>query len=244
MTRRRGPVALLTIALFALPAPAADKKKDPGAQTTTDADYQALLDAKTVTGKLLSVGGTDKSLSLRVDYQILEPKPNAGKGQGKAMQHLLHEQQAIMRTRNPWVRAQKLQQFETDVIRQQSRAVNSAFKVVGEHKDFDLDSSPTVVVRQAELPAQYDDKGNLKKYTAAELKELKGKNPDLPGYTAEFDNLTVGQTVRVTLAKPKADKDKPKDKDAPEDKRPVVSMIVIVADAPQADAPKGKKNNK
>jgi hypothetical protein len=242
MRCRFGPAGLLTVLLLALPALAADKKKDPGARTTNDADYQALADAHTVTGKLLSVGGTDKSLSLRVDYQVLEPKPNAGKGQAHAMQHLLHEQQQIMRTRNPLVRAQKLQQFEIDAIRQQNRAVNQAFKLVSEHKDFDLESTAEVKVRYLEPPAQYDDKGQLKKYTAAELKELKGKNPDLPGYEADFDKLTVGQAVRVTLAVPKADKDKAKDKDAPDDRKPLVSMVVIVADAPPADPPKGKKN--
>jgi hypothetical protein len=241
MWRRFGPAGLLTVLLLALPAPAADKKKDPGAQATNAADYQALAEAHTVTGKLLSLGGTDRSLSLRVDYQVLEPKPNAGKGQAHATQHLLDEQRQIMRTRNPWVRAQKLQQFEVNVIRQQSRAVNQAFKLVSEHKDFDLESTPEVKVRYLEPPAQYDDKGHLKQYTAAELKELKGKNPDLPGYEADFNNLTVGQTVRVTLAAPKADK--PKDKDAPDDKKPLVSMVVIVTDAPPAAAPKGKKNN-
>jgi hypothetical protein len=238
MSRRLVPAGLLTALLLALPALAADKKKDPGAKATNASDYQALADAHTVTGKLLSVGGSDKSLSLRVDYQILEPRPNAAKGQAHGMQHLLHEQQQIMRTRNPLVRAQKLQQFEIDVLRQQNRAVNQAFKVVSEHKDFDLESTPEVKVRYLELPAQYDDKGQLKKYTAAELKELKGKNPDLPGYEADFDKLAPGQTVRVSLAKPKADKDK----DAPDDKKPVVSMVVIVADAPAADPPKGKKN--
>jgi hypothetical protein len=242
MKRRFGPAGLLTVLLVALPAFAADKKKDAGAKDTNPADYQALADAHTVTGKLLSVGGSDKSLSLRVDYQLLQPNPNAAKGQAHGMQHLLREQQQIMRTRNPWVRAQKLQQFENDVIRQQGRAVNQAFKVVSEHKDFDLESTAEVAVRYLEPPEQYDDKGNLKKYTAAELKELKGKNPDLPGYAADFDKLAPGQTVRVTLAKPKADKDKPKDKDAPDDKKPLVSMVVIVADAPAADPPKGKKN--
>jgi hypothetical protein len=242
MRRRFGPAGLLTVLLLALPASAADKKKDPGAQATNPADYQALADAHTVTGKLLSVGGSDKSLSLRVEYQVLEPRPNAAKGQAHGMQHLLHEQQQIMRTRNPWVRAQKLQQFEIDVLRQESRAVNQAFKLVSEHKDFDLESTPDVKVRYLEPPAQYDDKGQLKKYTAAELKELKGKNPDLPGYEADFDKLAPGQTVRVTLARPKADKDKPKDKDAPDDRKPLVSMVVIVADAPPADPPKQKKN--
>ncbi len=237
-------LSLLAVLLLVLPAVAADKKKDPAAKDANPGDYQALAEAHSVTGKLLSVGGSDKSLSLRVDYQVLQPNPKAAKGQAHAMQHLLREQRQIMRTRNPWLRAQKLQKFEIDVINRQNRAIDQAFKVVGEHKEFDLQSTPDAVVRYQEPPAEYDDKGYPKKYTAAELKELKGKNADLPGYEADFDKLAPGQTVRVTLAKPKADKDKPKDKDAAGDKKPRVSMIVIVAEAPQTDkpAPKGKKN--
>jgi hypothetical protein len=249
MRYRFGPAGLLTVLILALPAfPAgkkADKKKDPAATDSSAADYQALADAHTVTGKLLSVGGSDKSLGLRVEYQVLQRNPKGAKGHGQGMQHLLREQQQIMRTRNPWVRAQKLQQFEINILRQQGQAVSQAFKTVSEHKDFDLQSTPGVAVRYLELPDQYDDKGNLKKYTAVELKELKGKNPDLPGYAADFDKLAPGQTVRVTLARPKADKHKPKDKDAPADVKPLVAMVVIVADAPQPDAPakgKGKKN--
>ena len=243
MKSRFGPAGLLTVLLLALAAIAADKKKDPAPKGANPADYQALADAHAVTGKLLSVGCSVKSLSLRVYYQVLQPNPNAGMGRANGMQHLLREQQQIMRTRNPWLRAQKLQRFEIDVINQQNRAINQTFKVVGEHKEFDLQATPDAVVRYLELPTQYDDKGNPIKYTAAELKELKGKNPDLPGYTADFDKLAPGQTVRVTLAKPKADKDKPKDKDAADDKKPQVSMIVIVAEAPQTDkpAPKAKK---
>jgi hypothetical protein len=250
MKRRFGPAALLTVLMLAAAAFAADKKadkkKDPAPKDSSPADYKALADAHTVTGKLLSVGGSDKSLNLRVEYQILQPNAKGAKGQGhNNMQHLLREQQQIMRTRNPWVRAQKLQQFEIDVLRQQNRAAGQTFKTISEHKDFDLQSTADVTVRYQDPPAQYDDKGYLKKYTAAELKEMKGKDSNLPGYAADFDKLAPGQTVRVTLAKPKADKDKPKDKDAPDDVKPLVSMIVIVADAPPSDAPakgKGKKN--
>lgn len=243
MKSRFGSAGLLTVLLVAVPALAADKKKDKdAAKDSNPADYKALAAAHTVTGKLLSVGGSDKSLNLRVEYQVVQPNPKGAKGQNHATQHLLREQQQIMRTRNPWVRAQKLQQFEIDVLRQQSRAANQVYKTITEHKDFDLQSTPEVAVRYLEPPAQYDDKGYLKKYTAAELKEMKGTDPNLPGYTADFDKLAPGQTVRVTLVKPKADKDTPKDKDAPDDVKPVVSVVVIVADAPQSDTPaKGKK---
>ncbi len=245
MKRSFSLAVLLAALLLTWPAAAADKKaakkSDPAAKATSPQDYQALADAHTVAGKLLAVGGSDKSLSLRVEYPVLQPSPNAGKGHGKGLRHLLREQREIMRTRNPLVRAAKLQQLEAQILNQEARALNGAFKVAREHKDFDLDSTADVVVRYLEPPAQYDDKGYPKKYTAAELKEMKGKNPDLPGYQADFDKLVPGQTVRVTLARPKDDKAKDKDATA-DDKKPQVSMIVIVTDAPLSDAPaKGKK---
>jgi hypothetical protein len=245
MIRYCGSLGLLTALLLALPAVAADKKNtDPQAKTSTAQDYQALADAHTATGKLVSVGGSDKSLSLRIEYPVVQPNPNAIKNTARGAQHLIREQQEIMRTRNPLTRAIKLQQFEAQLLTQQVKSLNDV-KITREHKDFDLDSTDKVVVRYQDPPVQYDDKGNLIKYTAAELKELRGKNPDLPGYEADFDKLTPGQTVKVTLAKPKADKEKDKDA-AANNTKPQVSMIVITAEAPLSDSTpaKGKKNNK
>jgi hypothetical protein len=62
-------------------------------------------------------------------------------------------------------------------------------------------------VRTLSPPVDYDDKGNVKKYTAKELKKLRGKG-NLPGYPADFDSLREGQAVKVYLAKPKAAKKK------------------------------------
>jgi len=241
--KRRFPLAsLLTALLLASPALAADKKKDAAIKDANSGDYQALAAAHTVTGKLLSVNSSDQTIRLRIDYPVLQPNPKAAKDNANAVRHLLHEQEAILRIRDPLLQALKMQQLEAQILNQQTQAVSNAFKVVNEHKEFDLASTADVSVRYREPPVQYDDKGNVKKYTTAELKGLKGKNPHLPGYTADFAKLQTGQTVRVTLSKPKPVNDK--DKDAPDDKKPLVSMIVIVADAPMNDKPlvKGKKN--
>jgi len=242
MISRSGSAGLLAALLLVVPALAADKNNAPPPRDAANAnDYQALADVHTVVGKLLTVGGTDKTLSLRVDYQVLQPNPNGIRANNNNLNHLLRQQRQVLRTRNPFLRAAKMQQLEVQVLRTQAQAVNNAFKVVRDHKEFDLTTTAEVAVRYLEPPAAFDDKGNPKKYTAAELKEMKGKNPDVPGYAADFDKLQAGQTVRVTLAKPKANKEK--DKDAADDKKPQVSMVVILADAPQTDAPaKGKKN--
>ncbi len=242
MMHRSLSAALLSL-LLAVPGFAADKKDaPPPADAASANDYQALADARTVVGKVLAVGGTDKTLSLRVEYQILQPKPNGARANNNNLNHLLTEQRNVMRMRNPFLRAARLQQLEVNLLKTEVQSANNAFKVVHNHKEFDLAGTPDVTAHYLEPLAAYDDKGNLKKYTAAELKELKGKNPDLPGYAADFDKLQVGQTVRVTLAKPKANKEK--DKDAADDKKPQVSMVVIVADAPTTDTPAKAKKNK
>ena len=60
----------------------------------------------------------------------------------------------------------------------------------------------------------FDDEGKVKKYTPAEVTELRGKKLGLPGYEAKLDDLKVGQTVKVTLTRvfpPKKDDTKKED---------------------------------
>jgi hypothetical protein len=74
-----------------------------------------------------------------------------------------------------------------------------------------------VKVRTKNPPVAYDDKGNKKKYTAKELKELKGDSK-LPGYSAEFNDLKQNQVVEVSLVRKKSDKGK----------QPLAGVIMIV----------------
>ena len=78
-----------------------------------------------------------------------------------------------------------------------------------------------VKVRTKNPPIQYDDKGNKKKYTAKELKDLKGDSK-LPGYTAEFGDLKTNQYVQITLVRKKSDKAA---------KQPLASVILIANQA-------------
>jgi hypothetical protein len=75
-----------------------------------------------------------------------------------------------------------------------------------------------VKIRTKNPPVAYDDKGNKKKYTAKELKELKGDSK-LPGYSAEFNDLKQNQVVEVSLVRKKSDKGS---------KQPLAGVILIV----------------
>ncbi|HEV2950401.1 MAG TPA: hypothetical protein VGX70_23680, partial [Gemmataceae bacterium] len=70
-------------------------------------------------------------------------------------------------------------------------------------------------------PVAYDDKGNKKKYTAKELKELRGDSK-LEGYTAGFEDLKTNQYVKVSLVRKKTDKNA---------QQPLASVILIVNQA-------------
>jgi hypothetical protein len=64
--------------------------------------------------------------------------------------------------------------------------------------DVKLRAVEDIKIRWKDPPPDYDDKGNLKKYTKEELKALRG-NEGLPGYKGEYDALRQGQTVAVYL---------------------------------------------
>src|SRR5215471_4803028 len=67
-------------------------------------------------------------------------------------------------------------------------------------QDVKVMSTDDVKVRTKNPPVAYDDKGNKKKYTPKELKELKGDSK-LPGYSAEFSDLKQNQIVEVSLVR-------------------------------------------
>lgn len=54
-------------------------------------------------------------------------------------------------------------------------------------------------VRTMLLPEAFDDKGNPKKYTRKELDELKGTDRSAPGYESAVEQMSVGQTVQMTV---------------------------------------------
>jgi hypothetical protein len=243
------------------PVVAQNKGANAKATTATDADYEALAQAKEVVGVIRQVDGSDKRLTLQYQYQDLIPNQraiaNANRNLSRQQQQILRQYNQALKTKNPYQRAQKLQAL---AIRAQNMGVNTGnlYTVKNGRVDFDLRALENVKVRQLQPPVEYDDKGNRKEYTKKELKELKGKDPSLPGYTGSWENVSVGQTVKLYLKTKKKkkekdqekegkdDKDKDNDKkkkdkkgdkddaDLDDDNKPVVSMIVIMKE-PESD---------
>ncbi|MBY0232052.1 MAG: hypothetical protein K2W96_22440, partial [Gemmataceae bacterium] len=115
----------------------------------------------------------------------------------------------------------------------------------------EFQASEKVKVRSLVLPETYDEKGEIKKYSAKELADLRGKDKSLPGYESSLEKLEVGQKVKVVLAAAakktgpgSEDKDEPAD-DKKAEKSKQARLIVILAEASSTPSPgpggKGKK---
>ena len=78
-----------------------------------------------------------------------------------------------------------------------------------ETKTVELQVGDDMKVRLNDPPVGFDEKGTAKKYTAKELRELKGDSK-LPGFPADLSNLAYDQMLRVQLV---VHKKKPVSKD-------------------------------
>src|SRR2546426_2940324 len=101
--------------------------------------------------------------------------------------------QAIFQDPNLITRAQKLTQYNADLPREQAKTFG---------KDLEVRPAANMIVRSDFLPpADFDDKGNPKKWTQKEITALRG-NRKLPGnYKSDFEALRPGQLVDVYFAK-------------------------------------------
>ncbi len=83
--------------------------------------------------------------------------------------------------------AAETQRMQAQLLVSQLQA-GSDYTIKKDYKDIDFHTSDDVKVRMMNPPTKFDDKGNPKEYTKAELKELKGKDADLPGYETTLDS--------------------------------------------------------
>ncbi|MCC6420903.1 MAG: hypothetical protein IT429_21930 [Gemmataceae bacterium] len=269
---------LLALPLL-LPAPAAGQKKPgkKGARATeenaTGQDYAQIRQAKEVAGKLTNINSSSRTLTVKLEYQTTELVQPSTKGKSNAnQQNLLRQQQQlardyqnIMHARNPIERQRRMQQWTIRFQQLQQRLGGKAgaqpkFNVVKHAKEFEFDLAPDARVTRVMLPVEYDDKGNVKEYTRAELQKL--RDPKQAGYLARLEDVQIGQTLKLFLSKPKTaapKKAEPGDAkvpgtripdDAGEDlglapgNRPCVQGILIQSEPDLAELPKEKRRKK
>jgi hypothetical protein len=256
MRTQGAAIALLCGCILGLPALAADKPAPKNADAAKDVDGDK-LPAGQFTGKLSNVPGSDGSFTVNVEIERAEVGPNALRNETRQGQQILRDQQQIERLQMDIARARNANEYRQRVmqlaevtqkiqlngVKQQLKA-NGDVKIVTDHKEIDFHVADDVKVRVLNAPTKFDDKGNPKEYTKAELKEMKGKDADLPGYESTLDSLKQGERIQVTLAqaKPaKKDGDKDDKKTDPEMKKGnEVTRILILSEETEGGGKKKK----
>jgi hypothetical protein len=127
-----------------------------------------------------------------------------------------------------------------------NRPLRVTYKANVVRTEIEFQASEKVRVRTMKLPEQFDEKGNLKRYTSAQLAELRGKDSrGLPGYESSLDKLEAGQKVSVRLyAAPAKPAGKDKDTQGVAEKKMQVRLIVILSDATSEAWPMRKDKKK
>jgi hypothetical protein len=203
----------------------AAEKKDKNAPQTKD----TVKNSGKFSGELILVENTTKNFTVKVTYYTVDPNE---------LQKLInYDTQRKLEMSRIVNRLELVKQLNAHAVEIEKRKQGIYKKQTA---DIELEADDETKVRTMVLPVEYDDKGKPKKFTPKELRELKGPNKKLPGYTADWDNLGKGQLVEVYIPKPKKPKTKPKTKDKDkedEDKelfkdKPKAIMIVILKETP------------
>lgn len=232
-----GAVALLALAvIFCSSLPADEKSTDKTDKTTEKTDKTKSTDKSKsaskakkekfeyatppLLGKITKLKDSNRTFTLELKGGQRDPQRVAANDYHYAARML-----EISQERNPQSRQRQVVELQFDMQRRR----NDEIVTRTQHVDFTAEEN--VKVRVKDPPPEYDDKGNLKKPTKADLKKLKGPDATLPGYTAEFENVHVGQYVQVYLPKPKAAKNAAKRDDPDlEPMGPRAVMIYIVGE--------------
>jgi hypothetical protein len=236
----------LLACLPALPAQGPDKKAaakkevgfPPPAGEKPAPEASPYVPLGTLAGEVLNADATS-GLNLRVTVRVLEANPQAQEKYLRQQQQLLARQQQIMTSPNPAQAQQQMQDLQRDAERLM-QSQKDLFRVKSVDKDVELDLAEDVKVRARRPVRQFDDKGNIIRYTPQELKALRGDGK-LPGYAAELSDLQPGQKVLVKVVrrkpakpaepppgKPAADSPaSPGDKPAPPAEKAIATLIMI-----------------
>jgi hypothetical protein len=213
-------LALLLSMLALLPVLSAqDAKKDAAKDAGKDMEKPApspYIKIGSLQGQIAGIDETKRTIRVKI------PALNQG------------EAQALMQAQYQLSMARKPQ----DVMQAQQRIMQHQARLYSSTQEVQIATVEDVVVRLANPPTEFDDKGQPKRHTREELIKLKG-DTKLPGYKGDFSDLQAGQVVQVTLVRhkdekvvrPKApmkNKDKDPEPQVMNDNLPHTNFVVVV----------------
>lgn len=205
-----------TVLMLVIPAAAADGEKNPAKPDLKEAKAKLLAKGE-LAGRLVEIDDSEKRLTLRVTLRILVLNTDAAARLAELQQELVQ----ALGIADPAERVSRIQEIKAEV----AETKLNLYTVEEHEEDIVLETTDDLVVRTKVLPPVYTEKGFPRKYTAKELKELKGPG-NLPGYRAEFADLKAEQTVQVSVVVKKGAKQ------PVADVKPEATRVVILADPP------------
>jgi hypothetical protein len=261
---------LSLVFLIAAPDAAPPKAKSNSSSSTNKVDADVLPPGHFV-GTIVSAPNSDRMFTLKITAPEVRLKPGAkmpnlsnthaqnvnsqyrqmmnlqrqmGRSQYHRVSNMMQMQQMYMRMQMYQQQAMaRLQQQELRMLQQEINAIQNMYQVVSVSHNVDFQADANVKVRTKDLPDQFDEKGNVKKYTSQELAALKGKDKDLIGYESSVEALQPGQVVQVSLRSHKKsssathaptasrkDKDDDKAAEPATEHKMQATMIVILKD--------------
>jgi hypothetical protein len=226
------------------PIPKKDDKTDKKDDKTGKKDDKTDKKEKFVwggefTGKLKQIeANSQKDMTIEISWQVQEPNLQGQQEFLRTQQDWAKRQFDISRNTNFQQRQQQMYQLQIDMAKYKP----NLYTVKTMNKDVPIRAADEIKVRALTPPLEYDDKGNVKKWTAKELKEKRGKE-GLPGYESDYEQLRANQIVHVFLKKQAQEKKGGKglgnpnlklddDANLGQVQRYEAVMILIMADAP------------
>jgi hypothetical protein len=237
--RRYYPVLAFVGALFLLSAtPPAEAQKKDNLDPKDAKTSPKMIKAGQLVGTVKNIYESKKALRISVTVTTAKLNVNALNGIAQARQAYA---QALARRPADLAGAQRAQM---QLLQHQA----NLYTYENKKHEVELTTTDEVEVRMRKPKPEFDEKGNVKKFTKKELKELKG-DPKKPGYKADFSDVQPDQVIRVQLVKkkdaprPPARKGKKDDDIDPlAENLPQVSWIMIEYDPAWAPPPPaGKK---
>ena len=186
--------SLLTVVL-ACGLAAGQKPAPPkGAATDKKEAENKLVKAGEIRGEIVHVEPQKQALRLKVSVQWVELNQGAA-------QALLQAQRDLANARDFNGR--------NDALRRIAQQQANLYQAKSSTQELTVEAAEDLVVRMTNPKVEFDDMGNLKKLTAKELAEKRGKDRL---YDGEWSDLVSGMKVQVTLVRERKPL-KPKGKD-------------------------------
>lgn len=194
--------SMVVLTACALPIIGADEKKKKGDDDSSDRINFSLLQPGMVQGKV-KAAPNGKSIVIEIPFTRIEKKNNDknDKDDKNDNNNKNKKNKNTKGNKNPQAaQAQRIREQIQKANQQQLEALRNQ-KVVIDWKEIEIPLDASTKFRSKEPGSGFDEKGNIKKYSSEELKQLKGSNPNLPGYEAKQEEIQAGQIVTINLAR-------------------------------------------